>query len=218
MTPPAYSSLARPRRTPIGVLARVFGVDGISDGIDCARVGGLIGLVSGIVGFVGGLIAIVSGVLGVVGGILGILSSGLLGMVAGGVLGVVLGGVVGSIGSGVFVRDWNFRGSFGILRQRTAGCDAGLAVSGLMATALWRIMRVASGLMPPAAGRRWLAEAESFLFEAPAGIRNRAIPNYLLTAPQLIATGWTRALARRSRLTGSEPTARQGNVSGDPGS
>ena len=184
IAPPAYSSLVRPPRSLVSVLARLFGVGGTGDGIDFARVGATFGLVSGILGFVVGILAIVSGMVGVVGGMLGVVSSGLLGIVAGGVLGVVLGGAVGAVGTGIFLRDWNFRGSFSALMRRVADGDAGLAASSPAATVSWRVMRVTSGLMPRAAGRRWLAEAESFLFEAPAGHRHRAIRNYLLTAPQ----------------------------------
>jgi hypothetical protein len=188
MTPPAYSSLASPPRSPVNVLAHVFGVGGTGDGIDFARAGGTLGLVSGSIGFIGGIIAIVSGMLGVIGGALGIVSSGLLGIVAGGVFGVVLGGAVGTIGTSI-----------------------SLAASGLMATPSWRIMRVASGLMPRAAGSRWFEEAESFLSEAPAELRRRAIRNYLLTAPQVIVMSWIRALARRT----GPPAATEGNDNGD---
>jgi hypothetical protein len=215
---PAYSSLVRPPRSLVSVLARLFGVGGTGDGIDFARVGATLGLVSGVLGFVVGILAIVSGMVGVVGGMLGVVSSGLLGIVAGGVLGVVLGGAVGAVGTGIVLRDWNFQGSFGALMKRVAGGDAGLAASSPAAAVSWRVMRVASGLMPRAAGRRWLAEAESFLFEAPAGHRRRAIRNYLLTAPLVMAMGWIRALTRRTRLTGSKATAGTCNASGDPGS
>lgn len=212
MVHPAYSSLAtRPRS-----LAHVFGVGGTGDGIDFARIGGILGLASGILGFVVGIVLIVSGMIEVVGGLLGVITSGLLGIVAGGVLGVVLGGVVGAVDTDIFLRDWNFRGSLSVVMKRAADRDAGLAASNLTATVSWRIMRVASGLMPRAAGRRWLAEAESFLFEAPGGHRRRAIHNYLLTAPPVIAMSWTRAMTRRTRLSGREPTAGQNNASGDP--
>lgn len=216
IAPPAYSSLVRPPRSLASVLARLFGVGGTGDGIDFARAGAILGLVSGILGFVVGILAIVGGMLGVVGGMLGVVASGLLGIVAGGVLGVVLGGAVGAVGTGIFLRDWNFRGSFSALMKRVAGRDAGLAASSPAAPVSCRVMRVTSGLMPRAAGRRWLAEAESFLFEAPAGHRRRAIRNYLLTAPLVITMGWTRALTRRTRLTGSKTTTGESNASGDP--
>ncbi len=210
MTLPAYFSLARRPRS----LVNVSGIGGTGDGIDFARVGGVLGLVSGVLGFVIGIVLIVNGMIEVVGGVLGVVSSGLLGIVAGGVLGVVLGGAVGT---SIFLRDWNFRGPFSALIMRAAGHDAGPVASSLTATASWRIMRVAAGLMPRAAGRRWLAEAESYLSEAPAEHRCRAARNYLLTAPQVIAVTWASALTRRTRPTGSEPTDRQSNASGDRG-
>ena len=62
--------------------------------------------------------------------------------------------------------------------------------------------------MPPAAGRRWLAEAESFLAEAPPALRRDAIGSYLTGAPQVIAMSWASALARQARLTGRGPVSR----------
>jgi hypothetical protein len=213
MAPPAYSSPERPPRSLTNVLARVFDVGGSGDGIDFARVGGVLGIASGILGFVVGQIAIAIGMLGVVGGVFGVVATGVFGVVTGGVLGVVVGGAVGPA---IFLRDWNFRGSFSALVRRAADPDAGPAASGLMVTPSCRMMRVASGLMPRAAGRRWLEEAENFLLEAPIGFRRRVIRNYLLTAPLVIAMSWTSALARRTRLTVGRPTDRQGNASGDP--
>jgi len=149
-------SPARRPRSPVNILAHVFGVGGI----DFGRVGGILGLVSGILGLAVGILGVVSGVLGVVGGVLGVVTSGLLGVVGGGVLGVVVGGAVGAVGTGIFFRDWNFRGSFSVLIRRAAGPDAGPAASSLTATASWRIMRVASRLIPRAAGRRWRGSGE----------------------------------------------------------
>ena len=56
--------------------------------------------------------------------------------------------------------------------------------------------------MAPPVGRRWLAEAESFLFEATPAAQAEATRNYLLTAPQVIAVSWTTAAAQRLRLKG----------------
>jgi hypothetical protein len=212
MTPPAYPSQARHPSS----LTHALGVGGTGDGIDFARIGGVLGLVSGILGFIIGIVSIISGMLGVVGGALGIVTSGVLGVVAGGVLGVVVGGGVGAVGTSIFLRDWDLRGSFSALMNRAAGRDAGPAASTLTTTASWRIMRVASRLMPRAAGRRWLAEAESFLAEAPARNRRQATRNYLLTAPQVIAATWTSALTRRTRPASSEPTDGQSPASDDP--
>jgi hypothetical protein len=211
-TLPTYPGTAERFRS----LAYLLGFGGSGDGIDFARVGGILGIVSGIVGFVVGIISIVSGMLGIVGGILGVVASGILGIVAGGILGIVVGGVVGTVGTGIFFRDWNFRKSFSDLIHRAADRDAGPAASSLTAMASWRILRAASRLMPQAAGRRWLAEAGSFLSEAPVRDRRRAARNYLFTAPQVIAATWTSALTRRTRPTGSEPTDKERHASGDP--
>ena len=77
-------------------------------------------------------------------------------------------------------------------------------------------MRVAAGLMPRAAAGRWLAEAESFLFEAPAVYRRSAMRSYLITAPQLIAVSWAGALARRARVTSGGQADKPDDGSGDP--
>jgi hypothetical protein len=61
-----------------------------------------------------------------------------------------------------------------------------------------RAMRLAARLMPPATGRRWLAEADSFLFEAPPERRAAAVRDYLATAPRVITAGWAGELARRT--------------------
>jgi hypothetical protein len=58
-------------------------------------------------------------------------------------------------------------------------------------------LRAAAWLMPRAAGRRWRAEAESVLFEMPAGWRGRAVRSYLRSAPRLAMMLWTRRLMRR---------------------
>jgi hypothetical protein len=60
-------------------------------------------------------------------------------------------------------------------------------------------LRAAARLMPTTAGRRWLAEAESLLFEMPAAQRRKALRSYLLSAPRLLALLWTRELSRRAR-------------------
>jgi|SRR5208282_4588582 len=213
MAPPAYSSPAGPSRNLVDALARVFGIGGTGAGIDFAAAGCLIGIVSGLIGLIVGLIGIVSGMIGVVGGVLGVIASGLLGVIAGGVLGVVAGGAVGA---GAVWRDWSFRGSFSVFATRAGGRDAMPAASRLMAKASPRIMWVASGLMPRAAGKRWLEEAQSYLFEAPREHRSRTTRNYLLTAPQVIVVSWTYVLARRIRLTRGKAETGQSNSSDDP--
>jgi hypothetical protein len=60
-------------------------------------------------------------------------------------------------------------------------------------------MRLAARMIPPAAGRRWLAEAESCLYEA--GLEQRPVigRNYRRTIPQVVAAAWAAELARGSR-------------------
>jgi len=180
------------------ILARVSGVVGGGDDIDFAAAGGVTGLISGIVGLVVGLVGIASGVIGIVGGVFGVITSGILGIVAGGVLGVTAGGALGASG---MLRGRSFRGSF----QASIACavrgDAGSTASGVAATASWPVMRLAAGLMPRAAGRRWLEEAESFLSEAAAEDWRQAPHNYIATAPQVIILSWITVLTRRIRLT-----------------
>jgi hypothetical protein len=49
----------------------------------------------------------------------------------------------------------------------------------------WRTLAVVSRLMPAAAGRRWLTEAESLLTEVTVARRGAAVRSYLLSTP-----GW----------------------------
>jgi hypothetical protein len=51
--------------------------------------------------------------------------------------------------------------------------------------------------MPRSVGKRWLGEAESFLFETEPAQRAQVIRNYLQTAPKVIVAGWAAELARR---------------------
>ena len=64
----------------------------------------------------------------------------------------------------------------------------------------WPVLRAVGRLMPRAAGRRWLAEAESLLFEVPAGRRRTIVRSYLRSAPRLGLAMWAAELARRARL------------------
>lgn len=52
------------------------------------------------------------------------------------------------------------------------------------------LMRLAARLMPRPAGRAWLGEASSILWEAPAGARRAIARSYLAAAPQVIAVAW----------------------------
>jgi hypothetical protein len=62
-----------------------------------------------------------------------------------------------------------------------------------------RTLAVVSRLMPAAAGRRWLAEAESLLAEVTADRRAAAVRSYLLSAPRLAVMMWARQVLRRLR-------------------
>ena len=97
------------------------------------------------------------------------------------------------------------RGLFSVAVRRAVRHGSGQAESGLATGAGWRAMRLAAWLMPRAAGRRWLAEAESFAAEAPPALRRGAIRSYLTGAPQVIMVSWAGDLARRTRLTRPGP-------------
>jgi hypothetical protein len=99
----------------------------------------------------------------------------------------------------------SFRGLFWAVLQRGA---AGPEGCGRAAGAGWRVMRAAARLMPPAAGRLWLGEAESFLAEAPAELARSAVRSFLVTAPQVIAIAWTAALFRWAQLAARKVTAK----------
>jgi hypothetical protein len=49
--------------------------------------------------------------------------------------------------------------------------------------------------MPPRAGSRWLAEADSYLFEIGPQGRKAATRNYLITAPLVIMAAWARQVS-----------------------
>jgi hypothetical protein len=63
----------------------------------------------------------------------------------------------------------------------------------------WRTLVMMSRLMPRAAGRRWLAEAESLLAEVEAARRAAVVRSYLLSAPRLAVMMWARQALRRVR-------------------
>ena len=56
------------------------------------------------------------------------------------------------------------------------------------------LMRLVARLMPRPAGRDWLGEASSILYEAPAGARRAIARSYLAAAPQVVAAAWARTL------------------------
>lgn len=121
------------------------------------------------------------------------------------VIGIV--GIVGTVGTARLEGKEIplLRGLFSVAVRRAVRHGSGQAESGLVAGAGWRAMRLAAWLMPRAAGRRWLAEAESFAAEAPPALRRGAIRSYLTGAPQVIMVTWAGDLARRTRLTRPGP-------------
>ena len=56
-----------------------------------------------------------------------------------------------------------------------------------------------SRMMPGPAGRRWLAEAESVLWEITAAQRATAVRSYLLSGPRVAAVMWAYVGLRRVR-------------------
>lgn len=70
----------------------------------------------------------------------------------------------------------------------------------------WPTLVTMSRLMPPAAGRRWLAEAESLLSEITPAQRGPAVRSYLRSAPQLAVLMWAHAALRRARLGPRRPS------------
>ena len=91
-------------------------------------------------------------------------------------------------------------------RRKSGGRDggpAGRGRSGIPGTAPAPagrpVLRAVARLMPPAAGRRWLAEANSLLFELALGQRRQAVRSYLRSAPALIVAMWAGQLSRRAR-------------------
>ena len=126
------------------------------------------------------------------------------------VSGAVVIGTTGIGGVGIIARLEGkefprLRGLFSVTVRRAVRHGSGQAESGLVAGAGWRAMRLAAWLMPRAAGRRWLAEAESFAAEAPPALRRGAIRSCLTGAPQVIMVSWAGDLTRRTRLTRPGP-------------
>ena len=59
------------------------------------------------------------------------------------------------------------------------------------------LMRLVARLMPRPAGREWLGDASSILFEAPVGARRAIARSYLAAAPQVIVVAWAGTLTGR---------------------
>jgi hypothetical protein len=121
------------------------------------------------------------------------------------------GGCVVFVWAAGFIIYWReHRGS--VVRPARAGRDGapggggedGEAGPAPTAIGWWPVLRAVSRLMPRAAGRRWLAEAESVLFEVAAG-RRTAVRSYLLSAPRLAVRMWAAKLPRRARLRFRRP-------------
>jgi hypothetical protein len=63
----------------------------------------------------------------------------------------------------------------------------------------WHGLVMVSRMMPGPAGRRWLAEAQSVLWEIAAVQRARAVRSYLLSGPLVAALMWAYEGLRRMR-------------------
>lgn len=117
-----------------------------------------------------------------------------------GALGFVYGAVASAgIALALLGKLFPGQGLFSLRARHAIRHSTGSADPGLIAGTGWQVMCIAFRLMPPAAGSRWLAEAESFLTEAPYELRCGAIRSYLISAPQVIVMAWASDLTRRIR-------------------
>ena len=136
---------------------------------------------SGPIGLFPGLLIVANG-LGA-GGLLGSIA----GLVARAIIEFAAAAIVGTADVvrviGISMRSWSLPGLPGVLARRAVGGGARAQVIGLLAGGGWRMMCTVSWLMPRAAGRRWLAEAGSFLAETPPAQRRPAIRSYLGSRP-----------------------------------
>lgn len=71
-------------------------------------------------------------------------------------------------------------------------------------------MRVSAWLMPGAAGRDWLAEAWSVMFEAAPDARRSIERSYLLAAGQVLVMAWAAALMGQLRARRTGPSGGRG--------
>jgi hypothetical protein len=62
-----------------------------------------------------------------------------------------------------------------------------------------------SRMMPGPAGRRWLAETESVLWEITAARRGAAVRSYLVSGPRVATVMWAHACLRRVRPGPRDP-------------
>ena len=96
----------------------------------------------------------------------GVIAAAIVSVLVGTVSGVVVIGTVAGVIARLEGKEFPLlRGLFSVAVRRAVRHGSGQAESGLVAGAGWRAMRLAAWLMPRAAGRRWLAEAESFAAE-----------------------------------------------------
>ena len=107
-----------------------------------------------------------------------------------------LDGVLNSTGGSEAASRAVFRGRWGTLGHASGREVVPVAIGDVVSEAQWRALCLAALNMPPAAGRRWLAEVESFLTEAPPKLRLDAARSYLAHAPQFIVVSWITAAAR----------------------
>jgi hypothetical protein len=115
--------------------------------------------------------------------------------------GVGVGGVVAVVTGAVGVVDRKARG---LVRRRgggrvRAGAGGGAGRS-FVPLGWWRVLCVVSWVMPRGAGRRWLGEAESFVFEVAAEGRWAVLRSLMLSAPETAAVMWWGEVSRRVRL------------------
>ncbi|MGH3150492.1 MAG: hypothetical protein ACRDOB_07165 [Streptosporangiaceae bacterium] len=90
------------------------------------------------------------------------------------------------------------RGMSGISGLNGRGRAAGDRLDGTVAHR-WHGLVMVSRIMPGPAGRRWLAEAESVLWEMAATQRTTAIRSYVVSGPRLAAMMWAYEGLRRVR-------------------
>jgi hypothetical protein len=73
-------------------------------------------------------------------------------------------------------------------------------------------MRMISRLMPPEAGKRWLDEADSILFEISLDQQKEITRNYIVTSPRVIATAWINDLSRLALAISGRTTSRRSDA------
>jgi hypothetical protein len=107
---------------------------------------------------------------------------------------------------------WREADGFPLRERRRRGGRNGVPYSRAMDRAAWPapaggppVLRAVARLMPPSAGRRWLAEAEGLLFELAPERRGRTVRNYLLSAPRLVVIMWASRLSRQARPRSRRP-------------